>query len=256
MTLSLANLEILILVVVRLLAFMVVSPVFDNRSIPPPAKIFLAILLGMSVTGSVFGGLEPISMSGAWFTLYLVRETLLGLALGFVTRLVFTTVQVAGQLVDFQIGFSISATFNPMAGATQAIMGRIYSMVTLVLIFVTDTHHQVIHALVRSFELIPLGTSVGDVLRIEMVMHLMVRMFALAFQIAAPVILVLIMVDIVMGILSKTVPQLNILMLGMPMKILVGTLMIMTIFPVIATGLWQVVREMIGYLERILAMFG
>lgn len=255
MSFDIAALDYMILILVRLASFMAASPVFSNRSIPNQVKVFLSLMISLSVYGALYGDGGASGLTVGWFTFYALREVLLGLAMGFVTQIIYSAVTTAGQFTDFQMGFSVSATFDPMTGSTQAIMGRLYQMVALVLVFITDAHHRVIAAVYRSFEVVPLGTPVLEVVRADTVVRLVGQAFAVALQIATPVILVLLMTDIIMGVLSKTVPSLNILMLGMPMKILIGTAMVMAIFPVLAGGILKVVGDMHGTLERILTAF-
>lgn len=253
MTIEVVQLELVFLVVVRLLSFMVVSPVFNSKAIALQLRIFLGIMLGLlvvSLMGPQFVSDIPADTGGYMF--FVVQETLLGLALGFVTRLIYTGIQLGGQMVDFQMGFSISAAFDPKTGATQGVIGRLYTVLALVFIFVLDIHHFVIYALFSSFQYIPVGTALSQVMNIGDLLVLGSRIFLFGLQIAVPVVLILLMVDIAMGLLSKTVPSLNVLMLGMPLKILVGSLVLLAIFPIISEGLILVLRGMVDYLDQII----
>lgn len=253
MGLEFFQIELIFLVIIRILSFMVVSPVFDSKAIALQLRIFLGIMLGLLVVDLMDPAFVPdLRADLGGYIFYVLQETLVGLALGFVTRIIYTAVLLGGQMVDFQMGFSISAAYDPKTGATQGVVGRLYTVLALVLIFVLDIHHYVIHALFSSFEHIPVGTAITQVMGIPDLLHLGSRIFIFGFQIAVPVITILLMVDISMGLLSKTVPQLNVLMLGMPLKILVGSVVLLAIFPILSEGIVRVLGEMVSYLDKII----
>jgi flagellar biosynthetic protein FliR len=243
------QLEILLLVLLRTGGFITAAPLFSSRGVPVILKVLLSVILSLSIYTYAFAGLALPPMSDAILLLYGIREILMGLTMGYVVLIVFSAVQIAGQLVDFQIGFSLSATYNPMSGVTQALMGRFYSMTALVLIFVTDAHHHILGAFYKSFEALPLGAPFSMNIGMGWILSTFSVFFAIAFQIAVPVILVLLMTDLVMGLVSRTVPSLNVLMLGMPMKTLVGLVFSMMALPVLIQSLMRVIGDLSVYLE-------
>lgn len=244
------HLQVLLLILMRTGGFLAASPLFSSRGMPMVLKALLAAALSFSLYAVYFAGVAMPELNDALLLVYILRETLMGLAMGYVTQIVYAAVQMAGQLVDFQIGFSISAVYNPMTGSTQAIMGRLYTMTALVLIFVTDAHHLILGAFFKSFEWLPLGAAFSMTLGMDWILSTFSTFFAIGFQIAVPILLVLLMTDLVMGLVSRTVPSLNVLMLGMPLKTLIGLVFSMMGLPVLIHGLMKVIGDMGLYLEQ------
>lgn len=243
------HLQILLLILLRTGGFVAAAPLFSSRGVPATLKVLLTVVLSLSIYAFSFTGVVLPPLTDDLYVLYVLREILMGLTMGYVLQIVYSAVQMAGQLVDFQIGFSISAVYNPMSGTTQAIMGRLYSMTALVLIFVTDAHHLILGAFYKSFEVLPLGAEVPVTIGTGWLLKTFSVFFAIAFQIAVPLLLVLLMTDLVMGLVSRTIPSLNVLMLGMPLKTLIGLVFSMMGLPVLMSGLFKVIGDMSVYLE-------
>ncbi|MDK9710571.1 flagellar biosynthetic protein FliR [Acidaminobacter sp.] len=244
------NLLIIMLILLRTGSFVATAPPFSNRGIPLSLKVLLSVVLSLSIYFYAFSGTADPKLSDSLYLLYAIREIVMGLAMGFVVQLVFASVQIAGQLVDFQIGFSMSAVYNPMSGMNQAIMGRLYAMTALVLIFITNTHHLLLATFYKSFEIIPLGKQFPLSSGLNWIIETFSYFFAVAFQLAIPIVLVLIMTDLVMGLVSRTIPSLNVLMLGMPLKTLTGLFFSAMALPILIRNLIKVVGDMMPYLEQ------
>lgn len=244
------HLQILLLILLRTGGFVAAAPLFSSRGIPMTLKVLLTVVLSLSIYIFSFSGTILPQLTDALYLLYAMREILMGLTMGYVVQIVYSAVQMAGQLVDFQIGFSISAVYNPMSGTTQAIMGRLYTMTALVLIFVTDAHHLILGAFYKSFEVLPLGAAFSLTTGMGWILKTFSIFFAIAFQIAVPILLVLLMTDLVMGLVSRTIPSLNVLMLGMPLKTMIGLVFSMMGLPVLIHSLLKVIGDMSLYLEQ------
>jgi flagellar biosynthetic protein FliR len=246
--------DVFLLILLRMGGFVAATPLFSNRSLPNILKIFLTVILSLSVYFYAFSTVQTPEIEPLTYLTFILRETLLGLVMGFITQIVFTSVQIAGQFVDFQIGFSMSATYNPMSGTSQALMGRLYSVTALALVFATDAHHLVIRAMFKSFERIPLGMVVTERISVPWMTGLVSTFFSIALQIAVPVLLVMIMTDLVLGLVSRTVPSLNVLMLGMPLKIMVGMILSMAALPALIGGMLKIAADLSLYLDQWIQM--
>ena len=214
------QLQKLIMIFIRITAFIVICPGFSFKGLPNTFKIGFAISLTL-IINSIIPEIDVID-NMFLFLLLNIKETILGLALGFVTNLIFSAAEIAGNLVDFQVGFSMASVYDPSVGTTAANYGKMYYWISISVFFLLDMHHKVITALVKSFDYIPLNTVSFNNYNAKAIVSLFSEVFELALNLAIPIIIVVLVTDIILGIISKTVPQINVLMLGMPVKAMVS----------------------------------
>ncbi|MEG0254319.1 flagellar biosynthetic protein FliR [Vagococcus sp.] len=218
-----------LLIFCRISSFMVISPGFSLKQTP----VLLKGLLSLSFSLSVFSVLpETIAMDNLYLLLFfIVKEVLVGLAIGFIVQLIFSGIEMAGQIIDFQVGFSMGSVFDPGVGIQGSNYGRLYYWLALSLFFVTDMHHVVIENLLHSFDVVPITHAVLKGTTVDGIIMLFVEVFQIAILLAAPVVLVALVTDCVLGIISRSVPQINVLMIGMPMKILISFFFMLLFLP-------------------------
>ena len=218
-----------ILVFARIASFMVTAPGFSLKQAPTMLKIGLSFFTSLIV----FASLPEMAAAGNLliFTFLVIKEVLVGIALGFVVQLIFSAVEMAGQFIDFQVGFSMGSVYDPSVGIQASNYGRMYYWMALALFFLSDMHHIVLTNLLNSFEMVPLTESTLEGTTIDGMVWLFVKMFEVSFMLAAPVVLVAFITDCVLGIVSRSVPQINVLMLGMPMKILISFFFLLLFLP-------------------------
>lgn len=223
------------LVFIRMASFVFSCPIYAIPGIPPLVKAGLSFILAILVTPLVQSAALDFP-GGLWgFSLAVISEVGVGLAIGFVCTLVFNVVKMAGQMMDFQIGFAMSAVIDPLSGSMNTLVAKLLHFLALVMFLNMDGHHALIRALVRSFEIVPL-TAAGINGQVTLVvLRIFTDTFAMAVQIAAPIIAVLIITDLAMGLIGKTAPAMNIFMLGFPLKIAVGVLCLATLMPAFAS---------------------
>ena len=214
------QLQKLIMIFIRITAFIVICPGFSFKGLPNTFKIGFAISLTL-IINSIIPEIDVID-NMFLFLLLNIKETILGLALGFVTNLIFSAAEIAGNLVDFQVGFSMASVYDPSVGTTAANYGKMYYWISISVFFMLDMHHKVITALVKSFDYIPLNTVSFNNYNAKAIVSLFSKVFELALNLGIPIIIVVLVTDIILGIISKTVPQINVLMLGMPVKAMVS----------------------------------
>ncbi len=211
---------------VRLAAFLVIAPPFHISSFPGPVKVALALGIAVAAGPRVAESSQLIEGSmlagnGGMFLGTLVVQAVVGLALGFLVRLVISAVQAAGGLIDLFGGFQLASAYDPVSGSQGAVFSRFYYMAALALLFASDAHQIVVHGIVRSFDAIPLGAG----LNLEVLANLMSGglsdLMVAALQIAGPLLVVLFLADVGLGLLTRVAPALNAFALGFPLKILI-----------------------------------
>lgn len=220
------------LVLCRITAFFVVAPIFSARNVPMQFKIGFSALLAFIISSAV-GGI-PVDMDGTYL-ISIAKETLIGLLLGFVAYLFFTVVQIAGSFADMQIGFSMANVINPLTGAQSPLLGNLKFALATLMFLSMNGHHLLIQAILESYRWVPLSNDVfaqlyhGEVT--EFLLKSLSKAFTIAFQMAAPLVAALFLTDVGLGILARTAPQFNIFVVGMPLKILVGLLVLLMLIP-------------------------
>ncbi|MCL6447152.1 MAG: flagellar type III secretion system protein FliR [Armatimonadetes bacterium] len=235
-----------LLVFTRVSTFLAAGPLFWLPNLPRPAKAGLAFMLAVVLFPVVKvpaldfpGGLLALGLAAA-------REACVGLLLGFVCSLVMHSLTIAGQLMDIQMGFFMSYIFDPTTGAQATIASRFLYLLGMVLFFTLDGHHVLLAGLARSFELVPvLGATLKGAAALSLI-RIFAQMIALAVQIAAPIIAVMLIIDLCLGILGRTSPEMNIFMLGFPVKVGIGILLLSVLVPLMGV----VFRSLVNLLER------
>lgn len=237
-----------IFVFIRITAFMVISPVFSQKGIPTLSKVVISAAL-MLVTVPLVPYFEPVDNLFI-FALVVWKEVLFGLAMGFLSQLVFTGVEIAGQFIDFQVGFSMAQAYDPTFQIMSSQYGKLYYWLTIMVIFITNLHHYLIKGLIDSFHLVPIGAASISGVTVEGVIKLFSLTFEMAIHLAAPLVISAIVIDIVLGILSRTIPQINVLMMGMPMKSGFSFIVFLLLIPNTMDFLIKIVPKSMQYMTE------
>lgn len=247
------QIQSLLFVFARITSFIVVVPGFSHKSLPNTAKIFLGLTLSLLVYTTL--DTTPVYEEIILFILALFRETLIGLAMGFSAKLVFSGIEMAGQLIDFQVGYSIGAVYDPTSGVMSSYYGKLFYWLGIMVFFLLDLHHLLLKSLMSSFMVILPGELGFSTFNLEGLLYLFSYSFKIAFSIAAPMIVVLLVTDIVMGLISRTVPQINVFMLGMPLKSLLGMVLFFFLVSSFMTHIGKALMLMPEYLEKMMQLF-
>ncbi|WP_435299664.1 flagellar biosynthetic protein FliR [Timonella sp. A28] len=217
LALSLPAIQTLMLVSVRLIAFMIVAPPFSYRAFPGTVRMMIALGVALAIySGSM---IEVRSFDTGPYVLAIILEAFVGFALGFLVYLVFQAVSTAGSLLDQMGGFAMAASFDPMNFTQNTPMGRLFQMTTLVLLFASNGHLIILSGLMKTFHAIPLGSGVPVASLGSTATEQFGQMFVAAVQIAGPLLIVLLLADVGLGLLTRVAPALNAFAMGFPLKI-------------------------------------
>lgn len=243
------------LIFCRITAFFVVAPVFSSRNVPGTVKIGLSVFVAFLTFSGL--GLQPVPID-AVYLISVIKEVLVGLLLGFIGYMIFTVVQIAGSFIDMQMGLSMANIIDPLTGASSPITGNLKFMVAMLLFLSFNGHHMLLQAIVQSYDWIPLQNDTFSQMYSGNMSEFMLRTFTdsftLAFQMAAPLVVALFLTDVGLGILARTAPQFNIFVIGMPLKIFIGLILLAFLFPEML-GLFQnMFEEMFKALEKAIAI--
>jgi flagellar biosynthetic protein FliR len=205
----------------RALAVFTAAPIFSSRAFPVRARIGLALLITVAAQASL-PPMPVVDLNGPQALGLVVQQVGIGLAIGFVLRLVFAAFEFAGEVVGFQMGLNFAAFFDPSLNAQTSAVARFFGYMASLLFVVLNGHLMVLMAVTRSFEVFPVTQNFADALRLMKLYTLGGELFASALWIALPMLALLLFTNLALGIISRVAPQMNIFAIGFPITLSVG----------------------------------
>jgi flagellar biosynthesis protein FliR len=231
--LSTQKLLIFLLVLTRTAGIFALTPIFGGSQVPMHVKVGISVGMAL-VFLPIVGTAVEVPIDFLPLGSMILREACVGLVIGFVCSMIFAAIQSAGELVDMQSGFSFAATIDPINGAQTAVAARFYHLVAALLFFVTNAHHVLIRGVADSFRIAPLGQMAMNPAVTGGVMDLFYGLFMVAVRIAVPVLAAVFLADLALAVISRVVPQMNVLIVGMPLKLGVGIVGMLVALPVVS----------------------
>lgn len=226
------QLQVVFLIFVRISLFLSFAPLYGGRKVPNMTKISLAVFL--SYFAYIALPFEPFNnISTIAYAILIVKEGLTGLALGYAVYLVLSTLFLAGHLIDFNLGFSMVNVFDPIAQIQVPIVGNFYYLLVITVLLILNADVYFIKSIILSFEALPLGTAVMSQGLMTSVIEGFIMIFVLAVKIASPVLVSVFIINVALGILVKAVPQMNMFVVGLPLKLLVGMFILLLTTPAV-----------------------
>ncbi len=218
--------EQFLFVLFRVGAFILFAPVLGSRQFPVLVKAGFILLFSFSIFPVVrsHGMPQPVGLLG--LSVYLFIELLIGLAIAFACRMVFTAVQIGGTMVDFQMGFGVVNVIDPQTETQVSVTAQFQNIFAILLYLALNAHHSTIIALVESFQLININQFTFDGAAMGFVMKLFVDTFILGIKIASPIMAILLFISVGLGLVARTVPQMNVFIVGFPLQIGAGLIMV------------------------------
>lgn len=216
----------------RMSTFFMIIPSFFPPGVPNTFKVFFTLMLSYILIFTVdYSTINSIT-SNYMIVMYSINEVMTGIVLGFVTSLIFHVVSLAGSLMDIHIGLGMLSMYDPTSRTTNTLLAKLLHWLAIIMFFVTDTHHLVISELAKSYASVKMGQSLIFQESIMMIFNAFVQYFIIGIKIALPIIFIILMIDLVLGLISRTVPQIQVMILGMPIKILVGIISFLICLPI------------------------
>lgn len=242
MTMDTAWLWSFFAVFVRASAMMISSPVFSAQSTPLQIRIFTTLSISAALTAVLQPKVGAMPEHFILMIFAVASEALAGLLIGIFTSFAFHAAQMAGTFLDFQVGLGMSQIVNPATGVPSTLIGQFKYMLAITTFLAMNGHHSMIHAFAASYDAYP-GFNSQTLTGLEKnLMPLFGTMCLLALQIAAPVAAVSLVVDSALGVVNKAVPQMQVFMVGMPAKILLGLIALSLSLPALTAGVDNGVR--------------
>ncbi len=231
--LTAAQFETFLLVFVRVSSMLFMFPIFSAPQIPVIARLGFAALFSYIVYHLVplvpaAGGLYDLALA-------VVCQIVLGLIVGFVASLVFTGIQFAGELIDLQIGFAVANVLNPQTQQQVTIIGEFELAIATLIFLATDSHFFLLQGIAGSFSLVPLPLINLDPSVAGNVTLFVTQAFLIVFKIAAPISVALFLTNVALAFAARVAPQMNVFVIGLPLQIGVGLIMMAISLPLLGT---------------------
>jgi flagellar biosynthesis protein FliR len=213
-------------ILIRVAGIVVAIPAFSSRTVPLHVRIGLVIGLTVILFPIVSDQVRPLSLSWPQVVPLLFTEFMVGMVLGFAISFVMNAFIIAGELIGIQMGINLISALDPVAGGQVPILGQFMGLLGMLIFLAIDGHHMMFEALVASFQLVPPMHVHFSGFLVESVLKLGLDMFVLALKVGAPVMTAVFIVTLGMGILGRTIPQLNVMLNNVPITIGIGLLVL------------------------------
>lgn len=231
------------LILLRMSAFVVSAAIFSTANIPPQLKILAAVVFTIVIFNPIATNEAMVRLSETQADLLMLagREVLVGLVLGFVTRLFFFAVSMAGEIVSISTGLGQAQMYNPIMGSMSNAMEQFYSIIATLVFLSMNGHHTVILGIVESFSSTPVAElSFGYSSFAELVMKIQ-SFFIIGIKISAPVLVSMMVIQLGMALLSRVVPQINVMVTSASVTVLIGFIIMFVSLPLLVLQMAGVV---------------
>jgi len=241
------NIVAFLLLFFRFAALFIAVPIFDHKNIPMTIKAVIAFFF----TVVFYPSMSPpiISLDIPTIVIAILGEFLLGLAVGIILQLAYNVITFAGGQISYMMGFSLASAIDPQSGVSMPIISQFLSLLALMVLFSLDLHHWVILFIQHTLTTVPLGGFMMSKNFFKYIMHATSNMFLVGFMIAFPIIALSWLADVIFGMLMKTMPQFNLLVIGFPIKIMVSFAVLIATLTAVMLILKGQVQEAFNMLE-------
>jgi flagellar biosynthetic protein FliR len=244
------NLLSFILIFARWAGMVMLTPVFGARGVPVLVRLGLALGVSLIIYPILMPSVPAFSGGVMAFSAILFKEILVGLTFGYILNLITNIILGAGELIDYQLGFIMGSTVDPLFGNRSFMTGNFLMIMTNLILLATNTHHLVIAALVKSYAFIPVN-PIHIPNSSAFFTKILGQTILLSLQIAIPVYGSLLIANVGVGLLAKAVPQLNLLNLFFPVKIIFGLVMLYLTITLLGQQVEDLVRITFGWLDEL-----
>jgi flagellar biosynthesis protein FliR len=231
------------LVFFRVVAVLWLVPLLSSRYISVLFKASLSLLVAFLLYGAVTIVAPVDAFANPYaFLLLAAREVFIGITISFLVRIIFASVSTAGEIISLQTGFSFARFMDPFTMNQASVLEQVKNVLAIMIFFAIDAHYTLFRALATSFKELPIGTATFKEPLLHFIINATAKVFYLGFKIGAPIIITLFLMELAFGVLSRMIPQINIFIEGVPIKILIAiiilTFSLSMITPIIA-GLFR-----------------
>ncbi|MBF1681410.1 MAG: flagellar type III secretion system protein FliR [Selenomonas artemidis] len=236
-----------LLMLTRISGIFLISPFFGSMNIPMFFRVGIALAMSVVLFPVVDGlGTPETPPSIIMFGAAVLGELFIGWLIGFVAYISFAAITMAGKVMDMQVGFAVVNVVDPTSGQQIPLIGSFLYNLAVIILLVTNGHHMVIAALVESFRAVPLAGLEANISLALIIANFTGTIFLTGMKIAMPITFAILLTNVGLGILSRTMPQMNIFVVGIPMQLMIGLFVLSMIMPFYVLFLDVLFNEMYG----------
>lgn len=245
-----------LLVLTRVTAFFVTLPLFSYKAIPTTQRLIFGALLAWMLVYTIEA--PALEIDGTYLLL-VIKEAIVGISVGIIAYIIMAAIQVAGGFIDFQMGFAIANVIDPQTGAQSPLLGQFFNVLAMLLLLSLNGHHMLLDGIYYSYQFIPMDRpwpAFGEERLAEFVIRTFATSFAIAFQMSVPIVATLFLVDLALGITARAVPQLNIFVVGFPIKIGVSFMVLFIMMGVMIAVMKKLFEVMMFSMRDLMIILG
>ncbi|CAM4132669.1 flagellar biosynthetic protein FliR [Vreelandella rituensis] len=235
----------------RITAFMAAAPLWGHSSVPNQAKVGLAAIVAVVIAPVLPDMPEVAVLSWAGLGI-MVEQILIGLAIGMVMHVIFAVVQAAGEFIGLQMGLAFASFFDAASGTNIMVLSRIFYMVTLLMFLAFNGHLMVLETLVMSFQVLPIGIGTFNPSAFDMLARYGGTIFSAGMLLALPLVASLLVINLALGILNRSAPQLTVFNIGFPMSLITGLVLLMVLMTKMGSFLQRLFSNGIDFMQRLI----
>ena len=244
-----------ILVLVRVSGIIATAPVFGSSITPVQIKIVLSLMLAL-ILYPFIPSIAVFPNRPDHYILLIASELLIGVVLGMIGRFLFAAVEFAGTVIGFQMGLGMANVFDPQSQEQVSLVGRFESITATLIFLAMDGHLIIIQALIRSYSILPPGGASVSQPLVEKLIDLSASVFVIGLQIGAPLIVALFLANAIVGLLARSVPQIQVFVVGFPLTLLLGFLFLFFGMPFYSQAVHQMFEKLDTQLFDALRLLG
>jgi flagellar biosynthetic protein FliR len=234
-----------ILVLARVTPLFLVAPLFSSTMIPPRVRGIIAVAISIGLAPIAMHG-QHVPSDGLTLAGLVVEGLLVGLGFAFTLAVLMAAIESAGSMIDVVSGFSYGNLINPMNGEQSAVIARFYGLLGTLIFLIIGGDAWTLRGLDRTFTLVPLTSGPRISSLVGGAEHVFSGVFVSALEIAAPVLVALLITDVAFGVVSRVVPQLNVFAVGFPTKVAVALLVVSASLPFFANWITEQLSVSVG----------
>jgi flagellar biosynthetic protein FliR len=241
-----------LLIFSRLGAFFMLIPLFGASNVPIQLKVLFTAFLAMIFysTGEYTIGIDLARFDIIGFGI--IFELINGLSIGFVVVAIMNAIYIAGHIIDMDMGFAMVNVMSAQDESEMPITANFYYLLMMIIFVLLNAHHKMIEAFIRSLQIAPLGVLSFSGVTVGTYFELIKETFIIGFQMAMPIIATIMVANIILGMLAKAMPGMNVFMVGMPFKILIGISTLLFVFPVTTKMMVHILDRLLYYMDQVL----
>ncbi len=230
------------------------NPIFGRNSVPAIMKVGLSLAIAMFAVFEL-GTTQVINYSALEFIAAMLQGFVIGIVIGFIMTLFLSVFQLGGEVMDMQMGLSMASMYDPATRANISVTGNLLTSMYVLIFFISNAHLALFTVVIQSFQVIPLGVGqVSNQVAVYFI-ELMYYIFLYAVQLSLPIIVTEIIAEFAVGILMRLVPNINVFVINIQIKVIIGLIIILTIIPALANFMTQMNLLMMEKITQVLTFF-